>query len=258
MTAIQKHQEPKPPAQVADTNTFLSFIAEAARDPAVDVSKMERLFEMRERMIDRQAHLEFNAALKAAKGDLPGILRNKYNDQTKSKYANLESVSDAMDPVITQHGFSMSFGTADSPKADHYRVTCTLAHEGGHEKEYFADIPIDSAGIKGTANKTLTHAFGSTMSYGRRYLKMMIFDVKTTDDDGNAAGNPESVFASDDQLSEIRKLMKDTATDEAKFLKFLKEETLDQLSAKKAEHAIGALHAKARAAATPKEPKGNG
>lgn len=250
MTALAKHQQAKGDvAPVSDTNTFLSFIAEAARDPAVDVSKMERLFEMRERMIDRQAHLEFNAALKAAKAKMPGILRNKYNDQTKSHYANLESVSDAMDPVITNHGFSMSFGTADSPKTDHYRVTCTLAHEGGHEKEYFADIPIDSAGIKGTANKTLTHAFGSTMSYGRRYLKMMIFDVKTTDDDGNAAGDPESVFMSDGQLAELEKLITDTGTDKARFLKFLKEESLESAPARKFEHAKQALLAKKKGAA---------
>lgn len=246
--AVQKHQEAATPAKVADTNTFLSFIAEAARDPAVDVSKMERLFEMRERMIDRQAHLDFNAALKAAKAQMPAIFRNKRNTQTNSNYADLAAVSDAMDPIITEHGFGLTFGTADSPLANHYRVTCTLTHDGGHEKEYQADIPIDSAGLKGNQNKTLTHAFGSTMSYGRRYLKMMIFDVKTTDDDGNAAGDPESVFASDDQIAEIRKLMKDTATDEQKFLAYLKEESIDQLSAKKAEHALGALKAKGRAA----------
>lgn len=254
MTALTKHEGRNAVvAPVADTNSFLTFIAEAARDPAVDVSKMERLFEMRERMLSREAHLEFNAALKKAKADMPAVLKNKYNEQTKSHYANLESVSDAMDPIITQNGFSLTFGTAPTTLEGHYLVTCTLAHEGGHEKNYEAPIPIDSAGIKGTANKTLTHAFGSTMSYGRRYLKMMIFDVKTTDDDGNAAGNPESVFASDDQIAEIRKLMKDTSTDEAKFLEFLKEESIDQLSASRADHAIGALKAKVRAVAKAKE-----
>lgn len=253
MTALATNKQNQVAAPVADTNSFLTFIAEAARDPTVDVTKMERLFDMRERMLSRDAHLQFNAALKAAKAEMPAIFRNKRNTQTNSNYADLGAVSDAMDPIITKHGFGMTFGTADSPLANHYRVTCTLAHEGGHEKEYQADIPIDSAGLKGTQNKTLTHAFGSTMSYGRRYLKMMIFDVKTTDDDGNAGGNPESVFASDEQLAEIRKLMKDTATDEAKFLEFLKEPAIDQLSAKKAAHAIGALQAKARAAAKAKD-----
>ena len=246
MSALTKHEATtQVAAPVADTDSFLSFIAEAARDPSVDVSKMERLFEMRERMIDRQAHLQFNAALKAAKAEMPGILRNKYNDQTKSNYANLESVSDAMDPVVTNHGFSMSFCTADSPKVDHYRVTCTLAHEGGHEKEYFADIPVDAAGIKGTANKTLTHAFGSTMSYGRRYLKMMIFDVKTTDDDGNAAG---SQTVTDEQIVELQTLIANAGADKPRFLKFLKLERLEDLPAERFGYAKQALFAKQKEA----------
>lgn len=247
MTALQKHVEPKGAvAQVSDTNSFLTFIAEAARDPAVDVSKMERLFDMRERMLARDAHLQFNASLKQAKEDMPAVLKNKYNEQTKSHYANLESVSDAMDPVITANGFSLTFGTAPTTLEGHYLVICTLTHDGGHEKTYEAPIPIDSAGIKGTANKTLTHAFGSTMSYGRRYLKMMIFDVKTTDDDGNGHGarQPESVFLSDDQLTELEALITATKTDKPKFLAYLKEETLEAMSAAKFNYAKQALLAK--------------
>jgi len=249
MTAIARTEARQEVARVEDANAFLGFIAEAARDPAVDVSKMERLFEMRERMLSREAHLQFNAALKRAKEQMPAVLKNKYNEQTKSHYANLESVSDAMDPIITANGFSLTFGTAPTPLEGHYLVTCTLAHEGGHEKNYEAPIPIDSAGIKGTTNKTLTHAFGSTMSYGRRYLKMMIFDIKTTDDDGNAAGDPESVFMSDGQLAELEKLITETGADKARFLKFLKEETLESAPARKFEHARQALLAKKKEAA---------
>lgn len=249
MNAVTKH-EPRGQAiaQVSDTNSFLGFIAEAARDPSVDVSKMERLFDMRERMLARDAHLQFNAALKEAKAQMPAILKNKYNEQTKSHYANLESVSDAMDPIITANGFSLTFGTAPTTLEGHYLVTCTLAHEGGHEKAYEAPIPIDSAGIKGTTNKTATHAFGSTMSYGRRYLKMMIFDIKTTDDDGNAAGARAPVeveFISDEQLVTLRAEMKKTNTDENKFTAYLKEPTLGALTVQKFHQAMAALKAKA-------------
>ena len=249
MTALTKHQEKagQVAAPVADTNTFLTFIAEAARDPAVDVSKMERLFEMRERMLAREAHLQFNAALKKAKAEMPAVLKNKYNEQTKSHYANLESVSDAMDPIITQNGFSLTFGTAPTSLEGHYLVTCTLAHEDGHEKNYEAPIPIDSAGIKGTANKTLTHAFGSTMSYGRRYLKMMIFDVKTTDDDGNSAGKPISHAITDEQVAELQTLALNVEADMPKFLDFLGVDKLADIPADRFDHAKGALKAKQRA-----------
>lgn len=217
---------PEAPAPVADA--FLAMIERAAKDPAVDMDKMDRLYAMRSQEMARVAQLEFSAALRAAKKDMPSIKRNKYNDQTKSKYADLESVSSAMDPIITRHGFSTSFGTADSPLPNHYRITCTLSHDSGHEKDFFADIPVDSAGIKGTANKTMTHAFGSTMSYGRRYLKMMIFDVATTDDDGNAAG---SEFINEDQVEELETLIAQAKANKDGFLKMCKIERLYDMPA---------------------------
>lgn len=252
MSALTKADLPKGEvAKVSDAESFLRFIADAAGDASVDVSKMERLFEMRERMLTREAHLQFNASLKKAKEEMPAVLKNKYNEQTKSHYANLESVSDAMDPVITANGFSLTFGTAPTSLEGHYLVICTLTHDGGHEKTYEAPIPIDNAGIKGTANKTLTHAFGSTMSYGRRYLKMMIFDVKTTDDDGNGNGarQPDSVFMSDEQIDELEALIKSTKTDKPKFLAYLKEETLEAMSAAKFNYAKQALQAKQKESA---------
>ena len=93
MTAVTKH-EPRGQAvaQVSDTNSFLGFIAEAARDPSVDVSKMERLFDMRERMLAREAHLEFNAALKRAKADMPAVLKNKYNEHKLASFFRMWSL----------------------------------------------------------------------------------------------------------------------------------------------------------------------
>jgi hypothetical protein len=83
----------------------------------------------------------------------------------------------------------------------HYRVTCTVSHTAGITKDYHADVPTDMHGIKGTQNKTATHGWGSAMSYGRRYLKMLIYDVKLTDDDGKAAGNGGPINA--EQLAVI-------------------------------------------------------
>ena len=50
------------------------------------------------------------------------------------------------------------------------------------------DLALDGVGLKGNPNKTAVQASGSTISYGRRYLKLMVFDVVLTneDNDGNA------------------------------------------------------------------------
>jgi hypothetical protein len=166
---------------------ILNVIAKAAVDPNVDVDKLERLLAMQERVLARDAEQAFNEALLHAQDEIRPIHRNRTNDSTRSTYADLEAVSDAIDPIFRKHGFSSSFGTADCPMEGHYRVTCRLSHTGGHSRDYQADVPADIAGIKGNQNKTATHGFGSALSYGRRYLKLLIADVPTTDDDGQKA-----------------------------------------------------------------------
>lgn len=171
-------------------SSLIQVIERAATNPNVDIDKMERLLEMQERIMARDAEAEFNAAMADVQGELRPVIHDAKNDQTRSHYATLEAVAKATKPILVKHGFALSFGTADCPVQDHYRITCDLTHSGGHSKHYFADIPADLTGLKGTPNKTKTHAFGSTMSYGRRYLTLLIFDIATEDDDGNSAEPP--------------------------------------------------------------------
>jgi len=191
MTALTKHQEQsvQVAAPVAGEDAWLTMIERAARDPSVDVSKMERMFEMRERVMKTSAEQAFNASFVAVRATVGPVIKNHKNPQTNSRYADLFAIADMLDPVMTENGFGATFGTADCPKPDHYRITGTLLHAQGHSKEYYADVPIDGAGIKGAANKTATHAFGSTMTYGRRYLKLAMFDLSVTDNDGNRQRN---------------------------------------------------------------------
>jgi hypothetical protein len=187
MTALTKHQERggQVAAPVAGEDAWLSMIERAARDPSVDVSKMERMFEMRERVMKTSAEQAFNASFVAVRAAVGPVIKNKNNDQTRSKYADLFAIADVLDPIMTENGFAATFGTADCPLENHYRITGTLLHAQGHSKEYHVDVPVDGAGIKGQTNKTATHAFGSTMTYGRRYLKVAMFDISITDSDGN-------------------------------------------------------------------------
>jgi hypothetical protein len=172
-----------------EAQSLVQVIARAASDPTVDVAKMERLLAMHERITGLNAEKQFNEAMRAAQEEMPNVVRDAVNESTRSRYARLETVSKRMDPVIAKHGFSMSFGTADCPRPDRERITCVLSHVGGHSRTYQADVPLDMLGMKGQPNKTATHAFGSTMSYGRRYLKLMIFDVTLANEDTDAQGD---------------------------------------------------------------------
>lgn len=236
--------------QVHGEDAWLSMIERAAKDPTVDVSKMERMFEMRERVMKADAIQAFNAAFVAVKSTVGPIVRNKRNSQTDSNYADLAAVADAVDETMAQNGFGITFGTGTSDKEGYYRVTGELLHAQGHSKEYYADIPVDDAGIKGTKNKTATHAFGSTMSYGRRYLKIAIFDLATKDDDGNdAGGRADPEFITDEDVVDLQTMVANAGADLPKFLTFLKVPSLADLPANKLEYAKQALKAKQKEAA---------
>lgn len=200
MNAIVKQEPAGQVVPISDNTTLMNAVAQAARDPNVDVDKMERLFAMHEKMQDRQAEQAFSDAMKAAQSEMPTIAKDRHNTQTNSDYATLDAINKAITPVYTRHGFSLSYDTEDSPIPDHVRVACHVLHSGGHERTYRYDQPMDATGIGGKVNKTPTHARGSAITYGRRYLVLMIFNLTTGyDDDGNSANG----FDSSDWLAAI-------------------------------------------------------
>lgn len=177
-------------ATVPETPTIFTVIERAARDPAVDIDKLERLLQMQERLQAKQAQVEFDNAMADAQEQMQQVRKDSYNLQTKSRYASYAALDAAMRPVYSRHGFALSFDTEAA--ADSYvRVVCCVAHRGGHRQRHQIDMPADGKGAKGADVMTKTHATGSAVQYGKRYLLGMIFNVALSDrpdDDGNAAG----------------------------------------------------------------------
>jgi hypothetical protein len=227
---------------IPEPANILDIVSRAASDPNIDVSKTEKLLEMYERIAARNAEVAFNTSMRAAQEEMPKILRNKENQQTNSRYADLEKVNAAIVPVYTKHGFSLSFGTADCPIPGHYRVTCLVSHVAGHSRAYQADVPADLTGMKGNQNKTPTHGFGSTMSYGRRYLTLLVFNVTLTNEDQD--GNQGGETLTEEQIANIEALLTETASDKARFLRFIKVEALDQIPAKNYSSIVKMIEAK--------------
>lgn len=230
------------PAVQESSTAIIQVIERAALNPAIDVEKMERLLAMQERIMTRNAEMSFNSAMRAAQEEMPKVLRNKRNDQTSSNYADLEKVNDVIVPVYTKHGFSLSFGTADTTTEGHIRITCFVSHVDGHSRPYFADMPLDIAGIKGNQNKTPTHAHGSTMSYGRRYLTLLIFNISLTNEDKD--GNQSGDCITESQITDLMALAEEVKADKQKFLTYMNVEKLSDIPAKAFSKAVAALQAK--------------
>ncbi len=159
---------------------FLAMIERAARDPAIDVDKLDRLLQMRERENARVAEQAFNAALADAQTEMQPVAADSDNPQTRSRYASYAALDRAVRPIFTKHGFGLSFTTEEAPSPEQARVVCDVCHAGGHTRRYRIDMPVDGKGAKGGDVMTKPHAMGSGISYGMRYLLRMIFNLATT------------------------------------------------------------------------------
>lgn len=175
--------------------TILNVIASAAKDPSVDIDKLERLMAMHERMTARDSETAFNEAMTACQGEMRQIATDAVNPQTHSRYATFAQLDRYLRPIYTKHGFSLSFDEADSSKPEHVRVVCYVSHSRGHTRTYHRDMPADGKGAKGGDVMTKTHAAGAAGSYGARYLLKGIFNVAVGehDNDGNAGATEEQI-----------------------------------------------------------------
>lgn len=230
--AVAKIEPDAPVAVQPETSALISMIERAARDPSVDIDKMERLFQMHERVEAKQRESAFNTAMAAAQAELRPVVRTLNNTQTSSKYADLAAISEAADPIIHAHGLGVITSEFTSALAQHVGVRIKVTHVAGYSESYDFNIPLDGTGLKGNPNKTATHAYASTITYGRRYAKCAVFDIATKNDtDGNssAAGKTNVEPAT---LDEIFKLIDDTHSERPWFLAHYSVETFDDLNGK--------------------------
>ena len=175
------------------STAIINVIERAAFDPNIDVDKMERLLNMQERIMAKESESTFNAAMNQAQAGVKQVSADARNDQTRSDYATYSALDKAIRPIYISNGFSLSFGTEDSPMESCVRVICHVSHIGGYSRKYHIDMPADGKGAKGGDVMTKTHATGAATQYGMRYLLKMIFNVAIgDDDDGTAAGGATS------------------------------------------------------------------
>jgi hypothetical protein len=189
--------QPQPLQEVVG-DPFLMMIERAARDPRVDIDKMERLFRMKLDMDARNAKAAYLQALAAMQPKLPvitkhGVISKNVKDdrgqntgrqEAMTKYARWEDVVEGITPVLAEYGFSLSFRVAQ-PTADRVAVSGVLGHRDGHTEETTLALPIDSSGAKNNVQ-----GWGSSVSYGKRYTAFALLNISARgeDDDGEGDG----------------------------------------------------------------------
>lgn len=177
MTNAVTKVEPSRELATDNVSPMFAMIERAARDPSVDIDKLERLMQMKERADAQTARAAFDAAMADMQPELPAI-GERGNAAGRYTYALWEDINTAIKPILTRHGFALTFRTDFTSGI---AVTGVLSHRAGHREETSITLPADPSG-----NKNAVQAVASSVSYGKRYTAGALLNLTSHGEDDDA------------------------------------------------------------------------
>ena len=215
------------------------------RDVPIEV--MERLFALQRGARSDQAREAYAVAFHALQGDLTPVRKRAKNSQTGSMYANAEAVNEMLDPVLHNHGFSVSLSSEPCDLPEQLRFVLIVRHVRGHSERHTMDAAVDNIGPKGSPTKTKLHGGASSYTFVGRHLKCNVFNVQLVkDDDGNAGGGigPSAEKITLDQANELNTIAENVGADKIAFCTYLKVDSITSIPAGRYREAKLALERK--------------
>ena len=137
-----------------------------------------------------------STALLKAQTQMSNPVKGSSNPFFKSKYADLNSVREAVIPVLNANGISVIQPMVHLD--DKNFVKTVLLHESGEMLESFTEIVF--------AKTNDAQAQGSGITYARRYGLQSMVCVGADDDDGNAASQPQQTKKAPGKTTDFAKL----------------------------------------------------
>lgn len=270
MGAVARHDE-QSVIPISDA-PMVAMIERIVMDPSIPIDRLEQMMAMKERMEDRarttakedrdfESRKAYFAAMSACQKKLPVVVKSQRNSHTNSNYADLAAIEAQAMPIIHDHGFGVSFQPDGYNDNGELRILWEISHNEGYVRNGVGEIPVDGVGTGGKVNKTGTQAFGSTATYGRRYLLCMLFNISTGDDrDGNKApAEPENVpKITDVQATVIRELIEKAETTAEKFCEHYKIEAIPEIPSAGFSDVVGSLRRRIAVIAEKKAAQNNG
>jgi hypothetical protein len=181
--ALEPIQEPQPQTPASDVALMFERLA---KDPAVDVEKLERLIAMQERIMRHNAKAAFDADFSVMQPEIPVIDehgRIEVKGTLRSTYAPLEDIHKVIKPICARFGFAVRHRTEwPDDRKGIIRIVGILSHKLGHSEESVFEAPMDKSDYR-----TDIQSMGSTVSYGRRYTTMDLLNISTKKMDNDGA-----------------------------------------------------------------------
>ena len=163
---------------VTQESGFLSLMQQALSNPNMDMSVMREMLNMQKEVMAQQAVIDFNHDFSLMSREIPVIAHTKNSYSTT--YTPLEDIVNIIRPILSKHGFSISFNN-EQPEKGFVTITCQLRHSKGHMIENALTLPTTAV----TKGMNDMQAIGGAISYGKRYTLCGILNIATTAEDDN-------------------------------------------------------------------------
>lgn len=208
------------------------------------IEHYERLYALHKEMCDRQARIDFNTAMVAFQTEMPPVPKTGENKSIRvsgtsefQRFARLEEdILPIVSPALLKHGFSATWDT--KVLDDILHVTCFLEHIAGHQRKASFAAPVDKRENKLTSPM---QKYGAVGTYCRRLSLIQVTGLRVGDKDNDAAPGEK---ITESQAADLRSSLEENKLDEAKFLKYMKAESLEDIPLTDLGKALTALEKK--------------
>lgn len=230
--------------EVAQKETTPATVLDLAIEKGASLEQLEKFMELKIKWEEREAKKAYVKAMAEFKKDPPEILKTEKVEYarkdgriTNYNHAALDRVADAINKGLSAHGLYARW-EMNQPDMATVEVTCIITHELAHSEQFTMKAPPDNSD-----GKNSIQAISSTNTYLERITLLGITGLaaKGMDDDGNSACSVE--YISEQQLSTITDFINAKSIDEAKFLAYMKVESLEMIPANKYSVALAACKA---------------
>lgn len=221
-----------------DNSGQVFALLEKAVAEGTDPAALEKLVDLQERILDKQAAQAYADAMAAFQAVCPPIIRSASGHH--GKYADYETIMHTIGPPLADNGLSVSFDNRPDCQPNMICLDVIVMHRLGHSVRFHVpSMPDDKSG-----SKNALQGRGSSMKYAQRYGIIMALNLRDTgeaDDDGGAGG---AKLITDEQAANIECLITEVGADLPLFLQYMNVAEVAAIPARDYQRAVAALERK--------------
>lgn len=220
----------------------LSPLVQAAMSGQLDTEKMRELLNIQKDYEANEARKAYHRAVAAFKAHAPTVRKDKVVSygNTNYRHVSLGYALSEINPILSQHGLSISWKTRQEDKTIYVR--CILTHELGHSEDTELFGLPDASGQKNPVQQV-----ASTVTYLKRHTAFALLGLEAegADDDGGGA-SIERITA--EQAANIHALLEELVPENKRpaFMRWWKIDSVEEIPAQAYKDVVASLERKRR------------